>query len=102
MSTSSVFTAEARADEVVVGASDAMASDASQTLCSVRWLCDISDFFEPSHAPNAVASIDPPLDASGEQKSSMDAYWSASDTWRRTLSAGHWTRLVLAEMTIEF
>jgi hypothetical protein len=60
---SDVVSAEARADEVVIGASDAMASDAGQTLCSVRWLHDISSFFEPSCAPDAVASVDPPSDA---------------------------------------
>jgi hypothetical protein len=99
-SASGVFTAKARADEVVIGASDAMASDTGQTLCSVRWLCDVSNLFEP-YAPNAVASIDPPSDASDERKSSLDAYWSASDAWRRALSAGRRTRPVLAETTIE-
>jgi hypothetical protein len=78
-SASGVFTAEARANKVVIGASDAMASDAGQTLCSVWWLCDVSSLFEPSCASNAVASVDPPSDAFGERKSSLVAYWSASD-----------------------
>jgi hypothetical protein len=76
---SDVVSAEACVDEVVIGASDALASDVGQTLCSVRWLCDVSSFFDPSCAPDAVASVDPPSDASGERKSSLDAYWSASD-----------------------
>jgi hypothetical protein len=67
----------------------------------VRWLHDISSFFEPSCAPDAVASIDPPSDVFGERKSSLVTYWSASDAWRRTLSVGHQTRPVLAEMTVE-
>jgi hypothetical protein len=70
--------------------------------CSyVRWLHDVSSFFESSCALDVVASVDPSSDASGEQKSSQVAYWSASDTWRRTLSAGRWTRPVLAKTTIE-
>jgi hypothetical protein len=100
-SASGVFTAKARADEVVIGVSDAMASDAGQTLCSVRWLCDVSSLFEPSYAPDIVASVDPPSNTSDERKSSLDAYWSASDARRRTLSAGHRTRPVLAETTVE-
>jgi hypothetical protein len=88
-------------DKVVIGASVAMASDASQTLCSVRWLCDVSSLFEPSCAPDAVASVDPPSDASDERKSSLDAYWSASDARRRTLSAGRRMRPVLAKTTVE-
>jgi hypothetical protein len=63
-----VASAEARADEVVISASDAMASNAGQTLCSVRWLCDVNSFFEPSCAPDAVASVDPPSNVS------LDAY----------------------------
>jgi hypothetical protein len=98
---SGVFTAEARADEVVLDASDAMASDAGKTLCSVRWLCDVINLFEPSCAPDAVASVDPPSDTSDERKLSMDAYWSASNAWRLTLSAGRRTRPVLAETTVE-
>jgi hypothetical protein len=76
---SNIVSAEARVDEVVISASGALASDVGQTLCSVRWLCDVSNFFEPSCAPDAVASVDPPSDASSERKSSLDAYWSASD-----------------------
>jgi hypothetical protein len=71
---SDVVSAEARTDEVVIGASEAMASNAGQTLCSVRWLRDVSSFFEPSCAPDAVASVDPPSDMSRERKSSLDAY----------------------------
>jgi hypothetical protein len=88
-------------DEVVIGASDAMASDASQILCSVRWLRDVSSFFKPSCAPVTVASVDPPSDASGVQKASLDAYWSASDARHRMLSAGCQTHPMLAEMTVE-
>jgi hypothetical protein len=79
MSVFGVFTAEACVDEVVIDASDAMASDAGQTLCSVWWLCVVSSLFEPSCAPDIVASVDPSSDASDEQKSSLDAYWSALD-----------------------
>jgi hypothetical protein len=71
---SDIVSAEARVDEVVITASDTLASDASQTLCSIRWLCDVSNFFEPLCASNAVASVDPPSDASSERKSSLDAY----------------------------
>jgi hypothetical protein len=74
MSASGVFTAEARTDKVVIGASDAMTSDAVQTLYSVRWLCVVSSLFEPSCAPDAVASVDPPLDVPYERNSSLDAY----------------------------
>jgi hypothetical protein len=43
--------------------------------CScVRWLHDVSSFFEPSCASDVVASVDPPSDASGERKSSLVAY----------------------------
>jgi hypothetical protein len=82
------------------GASDAMASDAGQTLCSVQWLHDISSFFESSCAPDVVASIDPPSDAFDVWKLSLDAYWSASDARRRTLSARRRTHPMLAETTI--
>jgi hypothetical protein len=34
----------------------------------VWWLRDVRSFFEPSCAPDAVAYVDPPSDASGEQK----------------------------------
>jgi hypothetical protein len=60
----------------------------------VQWLRDVSSSFEPSCAPDAVASVDPSSDASGERKSSLVAYWSASDVGRRT-------RPVLVETTIE-
>jgi hypothetical protein len=93
---SNVVSVEACVDKVVIGA-----SDASQTLYSVRRLCDISSSFEPSCAPDAVASVDPSSDVSGERKSSLDAYWSASDAGRRTLSARRRTRPVLTETTIE-
>jgi hypothetical protein len=96
-----VVSAEARVDEVVISASNALASDAGQTLCIVRWLRDDSSFFKPSCAPDAVASVDPPSDASGERKSSLDAYWSSSDARRRTLSARHQTHPVLVKMTVD-
>jgi hypothetical protein len=67
----------------------------------VRWLRDASSFFKPSCAPDAAASVDPPSDVFDEQKSSLVAYWSASDAWRRTLSAGHRTRPMLAKTTVE-
>jgi hypothetical protein len=75
---SDVVLAEARVDEVVIGASDALASDAGQTLCIVQRLRDVSNFFESSCVVDVVASVDPPSDASGERKLSLDAYWSAS------------------------
>jgi hypothetical protein len=80
---SDVVSVEARVDVVVIGASDAITSDAGQTLCNIQWLHDVSNFFEPSCAPDTVASIDPPSDASGERKSSLDPYWTASDAERR-------------------
>jgi hypothetical protein len=76
------------------GASEGFALDAGHALFSIRCHNDISSFLEPSCAPNAVASIDPLSDVSSERKSSLDAYWSASDAWRRMLSTGHRMRLV--------
>jgi hypothetical protein len=70
--------------------------------CScVRWLHDISSFFKSSCAPDTVAFVFPPSDVSGERKSSLVAYWSASDAWHQTLSAGRRTRPVLTETTVE-
>jgi hypothetical protein len=43
--------------------------------CScIRWLRDVSSFFESSCALDAVASVDPSSDASDERKSSLVAY----------------------------
>jgi hypothetical protein len=96
-----IVSAEARVDEGVIDVSDALASDAGQTLCIVRWLHDDNDFFKPLCAPDAVASVDPPSDTSRERKSSLDAYWSASDARHRTLSARHQTHPVLIETTVD-
>jgi hypothetical protein len=96
MSASGGFTAEAREDEVVIGASDAMALDAGQILCIIQWLCVISSLFEPSCAPDAVR----PLTHRRMHPMSENHLWMLIGV-HRTLSAGHRTRPVLAETTIE-